>query len=400
MGALFTQPNYSDSNTADFAPQARHAPLAGNTLNTELHVPAASQVQPNSSLPLNSSSPSGPFRPHSSTPSPQNICRADITGTRFNVPTVQHPILALSSTSTSPESVVKSTLLSDDPSYNSIALFGNSGVGKTTILCLLRRDMGIRTKFPDGAWFFDLGHNAPLSSFIRQLQTLVKALIPDFLDYFTELSASDDMHSTMISQVMDQLGTKRFLLLFDNVGNHCEKVYKMVYAMCKAVQQNDCASLKILTSTSNRDIAHALSRNVCIPVNPEVFDSQKSVGIFCYIACIETSDVSSLTRRNQAALDYILQSCEGLPLTLSSAGSAVKKLMNPSTDRYDQYAILKYWEKMNETVEVTTATENGDGNQGAANELDSAGHHLRVLSKREEPSPLQAQNQLESAKEE
>lgn len=277
------------------------------------------------------------------------------------LPTIR-PVLDMSSTSTSPESNTKRALLSDDPNKNSIALVGMGGAGKTTIMSALGMDKDIWAKYADVVWFIELGHDVTISSFIPQLQRLVKSACPDYLEEFKERAASKDSYRSMIIGLMNHLASKRLLLLFDDLWENNDTLYRLVCAMCESVQANESTSLKVLTSTRSRDIADGRPFDSCIAVNPEYLNPHKSFGIFCNYARIDPSNLPSFSTHNRGALDDILKTCAGLPLALSVAGSAVKQLMDP--DRCDQNAISEFWNILKTKRGELASAESGDGYKG------------------------------------
>lgn len=253
------------------------------------------------------------------------------------------------------------------------------GAGKTTILRAIGSDKDVMAKFSDGVCFFQLGHDGKLLSFIRQMQTFINKIFSQFLVHFNELTAVEDTHRTMINQLMERLAAKKVLLLFDDVWDVNSSVYKLVYAMCTAVQANGGTPLKILTSTRSGDVGEVPTHEVCIPVSPEDCDIDTSFEIFCCHSCIGTSKLSSLSPHNMDAIYRIIESCGGLPLALSVAGSAVKQLMAPSTNLGEQNAFVKFWERLETNIIQPADAESGERHKGLLVALQSS---LQMLEKR------------------
>lgn len=267
---------------------------------------------------------------------------------------------------------MKCALLSEDPGVNSVVLVGIGGTGKTTILCALGNDEEINDKYRDGVWFFRLGHDITLSSFIRQLELLVKSACPDFVADFKQLAASEDTHCMMINHLLYRLSMKHFLLLFDDVSDVNADVYGLACAVCQAVQGNNCTSLKILTSTSSRVVSDAFSHSLCAEIDPGNSDADRSLRIFCHYASMEMSDVSLLSDQNRDALDHVLEICQGLPLALRMAGSTVRQLMYPSVDQCDQSAIGRYWGRLASRTRSPARAEGGDKHLGLTSILETS----------------------------
>lgn len=391
MGTIFAQPVYSDPNPTSPSPQL---PSSDDVIQPLSHAAVESQALPILSTPSTSLLESTPPPPHPSAPPASPIPHVHVPNPKaFNVPPNLRQILDLSSSSTTPESIAKRALLSNDPSKNAVALVGMGGTGKTTILRALGRDSDVMSKFTDGIWFFELGYDVKLSSFIRQLQTLVKYAFPDFLEDFKELAADENTHHTMMTQLMDRLTSKCFLLLFDDVWDVNPSVYKLVYAVYTAVQWNDSVSLKILTSTRSEDVGDAPAHEICIAVDPSDFEAERSVSIFCCYACIDVCEVLSLTVENRYAMNRTLETCGGLPLALSVAGSAVKQLMAPSVDVSKQNAFVRYWERLQSHANQLSKAEIGERHKGLSVALESS---LDSLEKKWKGETVQVRDMFQS----
>lgn len=230
----------------------------------------------------------------------------------------------------SPESRTKYALLGSQ--YNTVALYGPNGSGKTTLLLSLCSDHDLIKRFPDAIWAFNAAEK--VDTFLLQLSTFIKQFLPHFYTSFRHMAADHLKWEAAMVLLVEQLKTKRVLLVFDNVWNCREGVGMLMSHIITELPTETFAN--VLLCSGKRQLHH-ISNFVYVCEVPAL-EERGGVArqILLQNAYSEQSLIPSNVqlKQHQYEITEAVAICQGLPLFLVMVGRTISILMEEVADEW------------------------------------------------------------------
>lgn len=190
------------------------------------------------------------------------------------------------------------SFVKEDPQSRIIGLYGNGGVGKTTLLRKMFNNYQVSDAFDDVIW-------ATADQFsIGELQNVIASAVQ------LDLSGCHNDVELQRAKLCAYLKMKNFFLVLDNMK-------KKIDLKELGVEFSNDKDSKLLFSTENRNLIEEMKADVCMKIQP--MTTEDTWKMFRNVAFKDShvpGDIEHVARQ-------IASECEGLPLAIKLIGSAM-----------------------------------------------------------------------------
>jgi len=207
-----------------------------------------------------------------------------------------------------------------------LTLTGSGGVGKTRLA--LRLGVDLLDQYPDGAWLFEL---SSISEPVRVAGTVAKVL-----------AVRERQNRPIVDSIVESLGRKRALLIFDN----CEHVLNAAAELVDEILHR-CPNVRILVTSRQAlgIIGEVVDRvrSLAWPDSTEALSTDRALGygaVALFVDRAQASDVRfRLTDETTSIVAEICGRLDGIPLAIELAatrsnGLTLRTLARSLDDRF------------------------------------------------------------------
>lgn len=238
------------------------------------------------------------------------------------------------------ESRIKMSILSSQQTENVvIALYGEGGVGKTTILNALSVDDDIRNYFEHGIYSLTFGIDATEETIVDQICKVVRE--SGGTRTAIDLQAKECVKEVIVCAT-DWFRNKKVLLLADDIWNIPKQGKKLIYFLHEVVAAGRDSAIIYTT----RDIDLATSTKAFRLRRREERESRSIL-----LKCAGFNENDVFDNHLEGRINQLIQECHGLPVLLSVVGKVICE-MAQTVEGEIQQVWEWFWQERRDLMEV------------------------------------------------